>query len=76
MLHDLYLLSCYFDPAQAAQSAAALEKRYGAGALRDALRAGFVEFCGALPCERGHPLLCRLSRKGLAQFAREPVVSA
>lgn len=51
LLHDLYLLSCYFEPAQAVLYEDELRARYGAAAVEGALREGLIErYCP--PCAR------------------------
>ena len=65
MLHDLYLLSCYFEPTQAVLYEEELERRYGLAAVRDAVKAGYIEFFCA-PCEKGAgKFFCRLSPQGI-----------
>ena len=67
MLHDLYLLSCYYEPTQAVLYEDDLERRYGIAAVRDAVQAGYLEFFCA-PCEKGKgKFFCRLSSRGLGQ---------
>jgi len=73
MLHDLYLLSCYFEPTNAVLYEDELERRYGIAAVREAVRAGYIEFFCA-PCERGDGrFFCRLSQRGLGQIENAPV---
>jgi hypothetical protein len=68
MLHDLYLLSCYFEPTQAVLYEEDLKRRYGLNAVSEALRAGYIElFCA--PCGRGAgKFFCRLSQRGLGHI--------
>jgi hypothetical protein len=70
MLHDLYLLSCYFDPAQAAQYEEDLRRRYGADAVQAAMDQGWIErICP--PCARlSGKFICRLSCAGMEAAAR------
>lgn len=73
MLHDLYLLSCYFEPTQAVLYEEDLERRYGLAAVRDALQAGYIEFFCA-PCEKGAgKFFCRLSSRGLGHIENTAV---
>jgi hypothetical protein len=68
MLHDLYLLSCYFEPTQAVLYEDDLNRRYGVDAVRDAVRAGFVELYCA-PCAKSPgKFFCRLSQRGIGQI--------
>jgi hypothetical protein len=73
MLHDLYLLSCYFEPVEAVLYEDEVTARYGAEAVRTALRDGLIELFRA-PCKsnvKGR-YFCRLTDKALsAGFARE-----
>ncbi len=64
MLHDLYMLSCYFEPTQAVLYEDELRARYGRDAVADALHQGLIErFC--LPCMQGDArAFCRLSALG------------
>ncbi len=65
MLHDLYLLSCYFEPTQAILYEDDLKKRYGALAVQEAASQGFLEFYCA-PCSKGiGRFFCRLSSRGI-----------
>ena len=65
MLHDLYLISCYFDPAAALQYEDELMKKYGEDAVTTALRDGLIER-SCIPCARGPKrFYCRLSSSGL-----------
>ncbi len=69
MLHDLYLLSCYFEPTQAVLYEDDLKRRYGDGAVKDALDQGLLEFfrtpCGSQ--QKGR-FFCRLSDRALGQI--------
>jgi hypothetical protein len=64
MLHDLYLLSVYFDPTQAVLYEDDLNNRYGRDAVDKALGQGLIErFCA--PCASGRMrFFCRLSDQG------------
>lgn len=64
MLHDLYMVSCYFDPAQAVLCEDELRERYGASSVAEALRDGLIErIC--TPCNNGRfRFFCRLSSLG------------
>ena len=64
MLHDLYLVSCYFDPAQAVLCEEELRARYGETPVADALQEGLIErIC--TPCANGRfRFFCRLSLLG------------
>ena len=65
MLHDLYLLSVYFEPSQAIMYEDDLKRRYGTGTVLAAMKDGFLEFYRA-PCLRGEGrCFYRLSEKGL-----------
>lgn len=67
MLHDLYLLSCYFEGPQAVLYEDDLRRRYGTAAVRDALRDGLLELYCA-PCAKGPgKFFCRLSSHGLGR---------
>lgn len=66
MLHDLYLLSCYFDPASAAQYETDLRRRYGAAAVEKALAAGHLVRRSLPPCGRAADRLVWLSEKGMS----------
>jgi len=66
MLHDLYLLSCYFEPTQAVLYEEDLKRRYGIAAVMEAAAQGYVELHRA-PCGRGK-FFCRLSARGLGQI--------
>lgn len=69
MLHDLYLLSCYFDGPSAVMYEEDLKRRYGLQAVGDALKQGLIElYCP--PCARGKStFFCRLSQRGLSEVA-------
>jgi hypothetical protein len=65
MLHDLYLLTCYFEPVNAVLYEEEL-------AVRAAAQAGYLEFFRA-PCGRGAgKYFCRLSPRGLGQIENAP----
>lgn len=65
MLHDLYLLSCYFDEPQAIMYEEDLKRRYGSGAVTKALKDGLIELYCA-PCAKGGKgFFCRLSSRGI-----------
>lgn len=67
MLHDLYLLSCYFEESQAVMYEEDLERRYGLRAVADAVKDGLIELYCA-PCGRGQgKVFCRLSPRGLGR---------
>ncbi len=67
MLHDLYLLSCYFEGPQAVLYEDDLKRRYGLQAVREALVQGLIELYCA-PCAKGSgKFFCRLSARGLGQ---------
>lgn len=70
MLHDLYLLSCYFDEPQAVLYEEDLKKRYGMRAVADALRAGLIEvYC--VPCRGANDsFYCRISPRGLGEVKK------
>lgn len=73
MLHDLYLLSCYFEPTQAVLCEEELKRRYGLTAVREAVREGYIEFFCA-PCEKGAgKFFCRLSARGLGHIKNAAV---
>ena len=69
MLHDLYLLSCYFDEPQAILYEDDLKRRYGLSAVADALKEGLIELYCA-PCGgRGNgKFFCRLSPRGVGRI--------
>lgn len=65
MLHDLYLLSCYFDPASAMLYEEDLEKRYGVEKIREAIGQGWLQIY-SMPSLRGEGnVICRLTPKGI-----------
>lgn len=68
MLHDLYLLSSYFDPAEAVLYENEIMARYGAEAFRTAARDGLIEVYRA-PCHTAHRgrFFCRLTQRGLSE---------
>lgn len=66
MLHDLYLLSCYFEPTMAVMYEDDLKRRYGESAVLQALKEGLLDYHQA-PCLRGRgKCFYRLSQKGVA----------
>lgn len=68
MLHDLYLLSCYFEPAQAVLFEDDLENRYGRATVREALVQGWIElYCPATLKTPSKPA-CRLSKAGIGKI--------
>ena len=70
MLHDLYLLSCYFDGPQAVLYEDVLKRRYGLSAVADALKEGLIELYCA-PCNKtSGKFFCRLSKTGLGRIAQ------
>ena len=65
MLHDLYLLSCYFEPTQAILYEDELKRRYGIAEINAAMKEGYIELFRA-PCEKGTgKCFYRLSPRGL-----------
>lgn len=67
MLHDLYLLSCYFDRPQAVLYDEEMTRRYGRPAIAAALREGLIELYCA-PCAKGRrKMFCRLSGLGIGR---------
>lgn len=65
MLHDLYLLTCYFEPTNAILYEDELRHRYGIKAINDAVRDGYIELFRA-PCLNGTgKCFYRLSAQGL-----------
>lgn len=74
MLHDLYLLSCYFEPSQALLCEEALEERYGQEAVREALLAGWIELY-VVPAFIKSParLMCRLTDSGIGKIEQPEV---
>lgn len=64
MLHDLYLLSCYFEGPQAVLYEEDLKRRYGLETVTRALNDGLLElYC--IPCAKGAGgFFCRLSAQG------------
>lgn len=68
MLHDLYLLSCYFEGPQAVIYEDDLKRRYGLTAVAEALKEGLIELYCA-PCRNGEgSFFCRLSARGLGKI--------
>lgn len=68
MLHDLYLLSCYFDPTQAVLFEEDLNRRYGLAAVTEALKEGWIELC-CMPCRQGNQRRwCRLTHVGIRKI--------
>ncbi len=73
MLHDLYLLSCYFEPTNAILYEDELQRRYGIKAINDAVRDGFIELFRA-PCLKGSSkCFYRLSERGLVHIENSVV---
>lgn len=74
MLHDLYLLSYYFEGPQAVLYEDDLRKRYGLKAVAEALKQGLIEvYCA--PCSKGEArLYCRISRRGMGQVLSSSAV--
>ena len=65
MLHDLYLLSCYFDAPSAILYEDDLKRRYAPHEILHAMKEGWLDFYRA-PCLRGDAkCFYRLSQKGL-----------
>ena len=65
MLHDLYLLSCYFEPSLAVMYEDDMKRRYGQEAIQSAVREGFLDF-HRIPCLFGRgKCFYSLSEKGL-----------
>ena len=67
MLHDLYLLSCYFEGPQAVLYEDELRRRYGVQVVRDAVMQGLVELYCAPCAKNSGKFFCRLSARGLGQ---------
>lgn len=68
MLHDLYLLSCYFDESQAILYEEDLKRRYGITTVADALKEGLIElYCAPCHGAGGGKFFCRLSARGLGR---------
>lgn len=69
MLHDLYLLSCYFDGPQAVLYEDDLKRRYGFSAVAEALKEGLIElYCAPCNGVREGKFFCRLSPRGLGRI--------
>lgn len=68
MLHDLYLLSCYFEPSQAMLYEDDLETRYGISAVREALLEGWIELYCPLSLKTPVRPVCRLSKAGIGKM--------
>ena len=69
MLHDLYLLSCYFDGPQAVLYEDDLKRRYGLSVVAEALKEGLIElYCAPCNGVRGDKFFCRLSPRGLGRI--------
>jgi hypothetical protein len=65
MLHDLYLLSCYFEPSLAVMYEDDMKRRYGAVAIQKAVQDGFLDL-HQTPCLFGRgKCFYSLSSKGL-----------
>ena len=70
MLHDLYLLTCYFEPTNAILYEDELERRYGINAVNEAVRNGYIELFRA-PCIKGTgKCFYRLSARGLVEIEK------
>ena len=72
MLHDLYLLSCYFEGPQAVLYEDDLKRRYGMSAVADALQEGLIElYCAPCVHEKNKggrgTFFCRLSQRGVGR---------
>ncbi len=68
MLHDLYLLSCYFEPTQAVLYEEDLTRRYGLSAVSEAVREGWIELC-CLPCRQGpQSRWCKITELGIGKI--------
>lgn len=70
MLHDLYLLSCYFEGPQAVLYEDDLKRRYGDKAVEDAASQGLLEYFCAPCAKTDGRFFCRLSALGLAEGER------
>ena len=69
MLHDLYLLSCYFDEPQAVMYEDDLKRRYGLSAVADALKEGLIElYCAPCNGRTSDKFFCRISERGLGRI--------
>lgn len=65
MLHDLYLLSCYFEPSLAVMYEDDMKRRYGVSAIQQAVQDGLLDF-HRTPCLLGRgKCFYSLSDKGL-----------
>jgi hypothetical protein len=65
MLHDLYLLSCYFEPSLAVMYEDDLHRRYGADRVARAIEEGLLDY-HQTPCLFGKGrCFYSLSEKGL-----------
>lgn len=70
MLHDLFMVSEYFDGPAAAMNERDLVRVYGPKAVMMALSSGFLER-KCVPCAHGRPtMLCVLSKAGLDQVMK------
>ena len=68
MLHDLYLLSCYFEPTNAILYEDELQRRYGMNVVNEAVREGYIELFRA-PCLQGRgKCFYRLSARGIVHI--------
>lgn len=77
MLHDLYLLSCYFEPSQALLCEQALEKRYGEQAVKEALLHGWIELYAPPSLQKGaSQVLCRLTSSGIGKIESPTIQTA
>jgi hypothetical protein len=79
MLQDLYLLSCYYEPAQAVLYEDEMCRRYGPEKLKsllaDALSKGLIEIHGLPPCaprraQGASRYFCCLSSNGRTRMQR------
>lgn len=70
MLHDLYLLTCYFEPTNAILYEDELERRYGITTVKEAMHKGYIELFRA-PCMNGTgKCFYRLSARGLVEIEK------
>jgi hypothetical protein len=68
MLHDLYLLSCFFEPSQAVLYEEDLERRYGVAMVKEALLKGWIELYSRPSLKEPSAVLCRLSKTGIGKI--------
>lgn len=73
MLHDLYLLTCYFEPTNAILYEDELERRYGITAINDAVREGYIELFRAPCVKNAGKCFYRLSARGFCQIEKAVV---